>query len=186
MSKRVLLPLWSLALLLWAGVGYGMVALDVGAIPDTAHPLRVAFYLIAIAAPALLFLPLSRLIGLRTWGYEACCYWTGLILLLTFVSPESAGLPGYLLCILLFFGAVSSVLLPVGYAIGFKLLTLRVHRRDTGRARREAYLGALFVALSAAMNVGGFYNALNALLLGLILLIVESFALASKPGAGYD
>lgn len=186
MSKRVLLLAWAAALAAWAGIGYGLFAENVGSLSDPLHPLRLAYYGLALAAPALTFFPLARLMGLRTFGVEATVYWTGLILLFTFVSPNTAGMPAYLLFMLLFFGAVSSVFLPLGYALGFKLLTLRVHRRDTGRARREAYLIGLFVALSAAMNLGGFYNPLNSLLLLLILMLVESFALARKPDVGSE
>ncbi len=183
MSRRTLLLTFAAALAAWMGIAYLLLALDVGSMEGLLHPLRLVYYLLAIAAPAITFFPLARLLGMRTWGFEATLSWTGLVLLVTFLQPDVGGLPAYLLCMLLYFGAVASVLLPVGYALGFKLLTLRVHRRDTGRARREAYLGALFVTLSTAMNVGGFLNPLNALLLALILVLVESFALAHKPGA---
>lgn len=182
MSRRMIALLWATSLAAWADVAYMLFALNIGALAEPLHPLRLVYYTLVVAAPALTFFPVARLIGLRTFGWEATGCWAGLVLMLTFVSPDVAGLPGYLAFTALLFGVVASICLPVGYAIGFKLLTLRVHRRDTGRARREAYLAALFVVLSAAMNMGGFLNALNAMLLALILALIESFALARKPG----
>lgn len=183
MSKVRLLLVWSVALAAWAGVGYGLVAREVGAIPELLHPLRLGYYALVVVAPALTFFPLARLMRLTAFGFEATFFWAGLLLMLTFVSPNSTGMPAYMLFLILLFGAVAAVFVPLNYAVGARLLTLRVHRRDTGRARREAYLIGLFIALSAAMNMGGFYNALNALLLLLILALVESFALARKPSA---
>lgn len=186
MNKPALALVWSLALLAWAAVGYFLFSENVGALGNLFHPLRLAYYALSVVAPALTFFPLGRLMRLRTYGFEATLFWAALVSMLTFVSPESGGLPIYMLFLLLLFGAVSAVVMPLGYALGARLLTLRVHRRDTTRARREAYLAGLFVALSAAMNMGGFYNPLNALLLLLILALVESFALARKPGAEID
>lgn len=182
MSRRMLCLLWAAAAAAWADMGYLLASANVGMLEGFGHPLRILYYVLVLLAPALTFFPLGRLMSLRSFGFEATTSWSGLLLLITFVSPEAAGLPGYLAFLTLLFGAVAAVLLPLGYALGFKLLTLRAHRRDTGRARREAYLGALFVVLSLAMHMGGFYNLLNALLLIGILALVESFALARKPG----
>ncbi len=182
MSKKRLILTWVAATAAWADAGYLLLRADVGAIEYLLHPLRLLYYVLILLAPALTFFPIGRLMDLRTFGLEATVCWAGLLAVVAFVPPDAAGLAGYFGLLACLFGAVASILLPVGYALGFKLLTLRVHRRDTGRARREAYLGALFVVLSAAMNVGGFYNALNAVLLALILVLVESFALARKPG----
>ncbi|MDP9353608.1 MAG: hypothetical protein M3P51_18970 [Chloroflexota bacterium] len=179
----MLFLIWAAAAAAWADAAYLLVTTNVGAVPGIGNPLRVLYYVLAVVGPALTFFPLGRLMALRSFGFEATLSWAGLLVLVTFVSPETAGLFGYLAFLALLFGATASVLLPLGYALGFKLLTLRAHRRDTGRARREAYLGALFVVLSLAMNMGGFYNLLNALLLLGILALVESFALGRKPGA---
>ncbi len=173
---------WSAALSAWTAIAYYLLSIGVGAIPDPLHPLRLTYYGLSLVAPVLTFVPVARLVGSKTFAVEAVVYWFGLVTLFTFVSPRAYGLPVYILFMVMLFGACYTLFVPLGYALGFRLLTLRAHRRDTGRARREAYLAALFVALSAAMNTAGFFNPLNALLLLLILALVESFALARKPG----
>ena len=184
MRRRTLVLCWLGAVSAWTGLAYCLFSLNVGSIAEPVHHHRLLYYALAVLAPLLTFYPMSRIMDLRTFALEATICWTGLILVVTFLSPDATGMPGYLVFMLLFFGAVSSIFLPLGYWLGYRLLTLRAHRRDTGRARREAYLAGLFVALSLAMNMGGFYNWLNALLLLLILVLVESFALAHKPGTG--
>jgi hypothetical protein len=181
-SKKLWALMWMAAAAAWADVAYLLLRVDVGAVVYPLHPLRLLYYVLIVLAPALTFFPVARAMGVRTFGLEATACWAGLLAMLAFVPPDTAGLAGYLGLLACLFGAVASLFLPVGYALGFKLLRLRAHRRDTGRARREAYLAALFVVLSGAMNVGGFYNVLNAVLLALILALVESFALARKPG----
>lgn len=183
MSKRMLALTWAAAAAAWGDLAYLLVVVDVGALAHPLHSLRLLYYVLMVLAPALTFFPLARLMGLRAFGPEATLAWAGVAGMLAFVPPDAAGLPGYMLFLALAFLALASVFLPLGYALGFRLLTLRAHRRDTGRARREAYLAALFVVLAAVMNMEGFLNPLNALLLGGMLLLVESFALARKPGA---
>lgn len=182
MSKRILALTWAAAVAAWGNVGFLLYSADVGTIEYPLHSVRLLYYVLIVLAPALTFFPLGRLMDLRTFGWEATLCWAGLLAMLTFVPPSTAGLPGYLCLLALLFGSAAAVFLPLGYLLGARLLTLRAHRRDTGRARREAYLASLFVVLSAAMNVGGFYSALNAALLLLILGLVESFGLARKPG----
>ncbi|MEJ7655007.1 MAG: hypothetical protein WKH64_17550 [Chloroflexia bacterium] len=189
MSKRLLLGLWSPALAAWAGVVYLLIEIEVGAVADPIHPSRLLYYALCIAAPLLTFEPIGRIVGLRFYGAEATVFWAGLLTLFTFVSPNNLAVSAYLLFMLLLFGAASAVFLPIGYAAGFKLLTLKIHKHDVGRARREGYLAGLFIVLSAAMNLGGFYSLMNGLLLFVILVLAESFALSHKPGlepAGAD
>lgn len=186
MRKLTLIPMWLAASCAWTWLAYSLFVLDIGAVPDPLAPVRLLYYGLLLAAPALTFYPVARMIDARLLTPEATVCWAGLLFLLSFVSPDAAGLPGYLLFLVFYFGAVSSIFLPLGYAVGFRFLTLRAHRRDTGRARREAYLAGLFVVLSTAMNMAGFYNTLNALLLLLILALVESFALAHKPGVALE
>lgn len=183
MGGKMLALMWAAAAVAWADLLYLLLVVDVGAIRHPGHPLRLLTYVLLCLAPALTFFPLGRMMLLRTFGVEATLSWAGLLGILAFVPPGVAGLPGYMAALALLFGASAAIFLPLGYALGFRLLSLRAHRRDTVRARREAYLAALFVVLVAAMNVGGFLNLLNAVLLALILALVEAFALARKPGA---
>lgn len=186
MRKLKLAACGAVAAWAWTSVAYYLVSVDVGSLADPLHPTRLVYYILAVAAPALTFFPLGALMGARRYGPEATMAWAGLIFLGTFVSPGTAGMSVALVFIGLLFVAASAVFLPIGYWLGNTFLTLRAHRRDTGRARREAYLVGLFVALSAAMNMGGFFSWLNALLLTLMLVLVETFALAYKPGAQLD
>lgn len=173
---------WAAALSAWTGLAFFLVVADIGSVNDPLAPPRVVYYCLCVLAPLLTFLPIAIGTGLKSYALETTLYWAGFTYMLAFVSPEKAPMPVFLAFAFFLFGTLYSLFVPLGYVLGFRFLTLRVHRRDTGRARREAYLAALFVTLSGAMHMAGFYNAINALLLLLILVLVECFALAHKPG----
>lgn len=181
--KKSALLLWPISALAWASIAYYIFSINIGAESDIFAVTRLLYYGLLVIAPVTAAIPICRLTDSRIFWFESLIYWAGLLYMFTFVPPDRYGLPGYLLFMVMLFGACYTIFMPIGYAIGFRLFTLRAHKRDVNRARREAYLLALFLALSAAMNVAGLFNLINAVLLLLILILIELFALAHKSGS---
>lgn len=163
----------------WSFVYYLIVVRDVGTSDSFWAPWRLVAYTAFILAPAVTFMPIAQRLRLPLYDLEAIIGWSTLAFVITFVNPEAQPtLPMLLALLISLVIALATILSLISYATGQRLFARRSQRYDFVRARREGYLGAIFVAgllLLAFLNV---LAITNAALLGLIVLLVEIFLLS--------
>lgn len=189
MARRVFPVVASLtaAVLAWGAVYQLVVVENVGTLRDFWAPQRVLAYAIFILAPALTFMPIGRLLRIPLYDLEAIAAWSTLAFVVTFTDPgRQPPLPLLLLLLISTTMALATLFTLVSYAIGFRVLTRRSQRYDFVRARREGYLGAMFVVGCLLLSMLGVLTGINAALLGLIVLLLEVFLLSRNAAAGRD
>lgn len=163
----------------WYLVYYFIVVRDVGAISSFTDPSRILAYVAFIAAPAITFIPLARLLRIPLFDLEAITAWAMLAYVLTFIDPgEQPSRAEMLLFLISSMMALATLFTLASYLIGLRLFSRRSQRRDSVRARREGYLLAMFVVGSMLLSTVGALTPVNAALLGLITALFEIFWLS--------
>jgi hypothetical protein len=178
-SLRVVV-LAGLALNAWMVVLLSFGTLPAGGFEPTWRSMLavVAF----IAAPAMTFVPLGRVMHARLYGLEAIGGWAALLFVLAFVVPgESLSLPEFLAVTTPLTVALAAVLTPVA----FLCLRSRVTRRSRATcaliARRQGYFAALGTVSMLLLAGIGVLNLYNAALIVVILGVIE-FLLLDRAG----
>lgn len=173
-TSTILLGLAAFGLLGWLVFGA-----EVALLPNDA-PLRLLAYGLLIVAPLLTFLPISQLLNLRYFWLFAVLSWALFGYTYAFVQPPTrtdATPLWYGIILSLLFAVLTTVLTPLTYAVGYRFYSLRVQRKDIGRARRQAVLLSLCIIawlLLAALSV---LNPLNAILVLAAFAVLEFFFL---------
>jgi len=163
----------------WSVVYYLIVVRDVGTIASFWAPWRLLAYFVFILAPAVTFMPLAHKLRLPLYDLEAIVGWSTLAFVLTFVNPQAQPtLPMLLALLVSLVISLSTVLSLISYATGLRLFARRSQRYDFVRARREGYLGAIFVAGLLLLSFLKVLALTNAALLGLIVFLLEIFLLS--------
>lgn len=178
MSHRYATAAIALGLVATALLLYLINGIAAGAVIDAWAGRSIAIYVLLIVAPLLIYLPISQALGLRYFWLFAVISWALFGYLLAFVTPpQPAPLLWYAIFLPLFFAVLVTIFTPTLYVIGYRFYSLKAHRRDLGRARRQAILLALYIIalfLLAAVQV---LNPLNAILLAAATAVLEFFFL---------
>lgn len=149
-----------------------------GAEIDAGVGRSVAIYVLLIVAPLLIYLPISQALGLRYFWLFAVISWALFGYLLAFVTPpKPAPALWYAIFLPLFFAVLVTIFTPTLYLIGYRFYSLKAHRRDLGRARRQAILLALYIVVLFLLAAVQVLNPLNALLLAAATAVLEFFFL---------
>ncbi len=193
---------WPLAVtagICWATWAYFLLIFDVSAIADLWAPWRIAYYLLLLLAPALTFVPIGLRLGWPLFGPYAVLGWAGLGYIIAFVplppilyeqvqvgptDPETLVQVWYFFPLL--FIALTTILAPLSYAIGLRIFTSRMHRRDLLRAWREAGLLSLYLVGLAIARSMGLLTWPIALLSFFLVALAEALFLARKGGRGTE
>jgi hypothetical protein len=157
-----------------------IVSGSVGGLADTWAAQRIVTYALLLLAPLLIYLPISQALGLRYFWMFAVISWALFGYLLAFVTPplaEQANAVWYAIFLTLFFAVLTTIFTPLTYLIGYRFYSLKVHRRDIGRARRQAILISLYIVALFLLTAVGVLNPLNAILLGAATAVLEFFFL---------
>ncbi len=160
-------------------LAYLVLSVGVGFLPEQAT-LRLVTYALLLVAPLLIFLPISQALNLRYFWLFAVLSWSLFGYTYIFVQPPSraqAGPTWYLIILSLLFAVLTTILTPITYLIGYRFYSLRMQRKDMGRARRQAILLSLCIVawlLLAALQV---FNPLNAILVLAAFAVLEFFFL---------
>lgn len=149
-----------------------------GAANDAGDSRRLVTYLLLVLTPLLIYLPISQVLGLRYFWMFAVISWALFGYLLAFVTPPTpAPALWYAIFLTLFFAVLVTIFTPVLYVIGYRFYSLKAHRRDLGRARRQAILIALYIVVLFILASVQVLNPLNALLLAAATAVLEFFFL---------
>jgi hypothetical protein len=178
----------SLRIVLLAGLALNawmVVLLSFRTLPTNGFELswRTALALFAfLAAPALTFIPLGRVMHARLYGVEAVGGWAVLLTVLTFVPPgKTLSLAEFLAITTPLTVALAAVLTPVA----FVFLRSRVTRRSRATcalvARRQGYFAALGLVSMLLLASIGVLSVYNAALITVIFSVVE-FLLLDRAG----
>lgn len=159
---------------------YNMIVVrDVGSNPNFFAGERLLAYAIFILAPALTFLPIGRSLRIPLYDLEAVAAWSTLFFTITFISPgQSPSLMALLLFSVTLTMSLATIFTLVSYAVGFRLLTRRSQRYDFARARREGYLGAIFVVGCVLLAALSLLTVVNVAVLALIVITLEVLLLS--------
>jgi hypothetical protein len=175
---------WSFVLAMAAGLCWtGVLALlflaGLHREADLLAPQRLLFYVLVLAATSLTFVPLQLELQVPRLAFDGVASVSLLLYTIAFVPPPTRwllalpDLPVYILMLGLLFWSTASIVLPFTYALGQRLFQQRARRRDTHRARRQAYeIGAL-VACTAGLAALNVLTWVSLLLLLLILTMAE-------------
>jgi hypothetical protein len=181
--------LWTLGVtsgICWASWIYFLFVFNVGEVVNPWDPWRLVFYGLLLLAPAITFVPIGLRIQWPYLGPFAVISWAAFGYLLTFVNPPAAILTGKQspLDAWYFFAALLAVLLtllaPIAYTVGLRLLRSRTHQHDVARAWREAGLLSVYLVGIAIGRSIGLLTWPIALLSLLFLCLVEALFLARK------
>jgi hypothetical protein len=167
------------AIAAWYLVYNMIVVRDVGSNPNFWAGERLLAYTVFILAPALTFVPIGRALRIPLYDLEAIAAWSTLCFTVTFISPGSIPpLPVLLLFAVTLTMAVATIFTLISYAVGLRLLTRWRQRYDFVRARREGYLGAIFVVGCVLLVALSLLTAVNVAVLALIVLTLEVLLLS--------
>lgn len=170
------------AVLTWVLVYYLIVSDNVGAQHAFWSPARILAYIIFFLAPAVTFIPISRLFHIPVYDLEAIAGWSTLLYVVTFVDPGSQPTTTVLLLFLVPLTiSLATIFTLFSYAIGYRFLRRRSQRYDFVRARREGYLIAMFGVGCLLLKLLTVLTPINILLLGLIIVLLEVFLLSRQP-----
>ena len=180
MSRRYAIASVTLGLIAVALLVYLVGGVGVGAVSDAWAASRVVTYALLLLAPLLIYLPISQALGMRYFWLFAVISWALFGYLFAFVTPPKASDANalwYALFLTLFFAVLVTVFTPIAYLIGYRFYSLKAHRRDLGRARRQAILVALYIIVLFLLAAIQVLNPLNALLLAAATAVLEFFFL---------
>ncbi len=182
MSRQYMIASLALGLLATALLVYLIVGLNVGSLLDTWAAQRIVTYALLLLAPLLIYLPISQALGLRYFWLFAVISWALFGYLLAFVTAPGnqagqANVIQYAIFLILFFAVLTTIFTPLAYLIGYRFYSLKAHRRDIGRDRRQAMLLSLFIVALFILQAVGVLNPLNAILLGAATAVLEFFFL---------
>lgn len=167
------------AIAAWYLVYDMIVVRDVGSNPAFFAGERLLAYAIFILAPALTFLPIGRGLRIPLYDLEAVTAWSTLFFTIAFISPgQSPSLLALLLFAVALTMSLATIFTLISYAVGFRLLTRRSQRYDFARARREGYLGAIFVVGCVLLGALSILTAVNVAVLALIVITLEVLLLS--------
>src|SRR5262245_57362198 len=145
---------------------------------------RLIYYVLALAAGLLTFVPVQRQLRLPGLALEGVAGTFLLLYTLAFVPPPTGWLlalpdtPVYAIFAAALFWSVSAVALPLVYAGGRWMFRQRARQYDLRRARRQAHeVGALAAGLVALAGLRMF-TPFGVALLGLILVVAEMLFLS--------
>ncbi|PZR94815.1 MAG: hypothetical protein DLM69_12135, partial [Candidatus Chloroheliales bacterium] len=147
MTRPYMIASLTLGLLAAALLGYLIIGLDVGRLTtDTWAAQRIITYALLLLAPLLIYLPISQALGLRYFWMFAVISWALFGYILAFVTaPDQANPIQYAIFLTLFFAVLTTIFTPLTYLLGYRFYSLKAHRRDIGRARRQAILISLYI-----------------------------------------
>lgn len=156
------------ALLLWLALGRLILVEDVGRLPVLA-PERIIATLLLLIAPAATFLPLARWMRAPLYDLEAVLGWALFGGVLAFVRPDNPPtLLQFLLLLVTLTVALATLLTPLAYLVGLRVLLDDPRRADVVRARRQGYLAAVvLVSLGVLWGAGTLTVPVALLVLGL-------------------
>lgn len=180
LSRALTRMCWMIALVIaWSIVYYLVFIRNVGTVEAFWAPWRVIAYLAFIAAPATTFMPIAHRLRLPLYDLEAIIGWSTLAFVLTFVDPRTQPtLPMLLALLVSLVISLATILSLLSYATGLRLFARRSQRYDFVRARREGYLGAIFIVGLLLLSFLNVLAPTNAALLALIVLLIEIFLLS--------
>lgn len=159
---------------LWIALGYMMTVKDAGQEPAFSR-YSLLTYLLLIAAPAVTFIPIARLLHAPYYDVEAVAGWSLFGYVLIFTSPDEVISRGQLLVLLLPFTVALATLAALpAYAFG-----IRMHRANRKRdvflqARRQGYLSAIVIVALLLLNAFGVLSPFNGTLLVVIACLLEA------------
>jgi hypothetical protein len=159
---------------------YLIVSGSVSGLLDTWAAQRIVTYALLLLAPLLIYQPISQALGLRYFWLFAVISWALFGYLLAFVTPplaEQANVVWYAIFLMLCFAVLTTIFTPIAYLIGYRFYSLKAHRRDIGRARRQAILLSLYIVALLLLAAVSVLNPLNAILLGAATAVLEFFFL---------
>ncbi len=182
MSRSYMIASLGLGLVASALLVYLIVSGSVGGLLDTWAAQRIITYALLLIAPLLIYLPISQALGLRYFWLFAVISWALLGYLLAFViapgnQPGQANPIQYAVFLTLFFAVLTTIFTPLTYLIGYRFYSLKAHRRDIGRARRQAILLSLYIIALLLLAAVSVLNPLNAILLAAATAVLEFFFL---------
>jgi hypothetical protein len=175
---------WSFVLamaasLCWTGALALLFLADLHREADPLAPQRLLFYALVLAATLLTFVPLQLALRVPRLAFDGVVSLSLLLYTIAFAPPPTGwllalpDLPVYVLFLGLLFWSTATVVLPFTYAVGQRLFQQRARRRDTHRARRQAYEVGALVACTAGLAALNVLSWVSLLLLLLIVTLAE-------------
>lgn len=163
----------------WTAVYYLIVVRGVGANENFWAHERVMAYVAFIVAPAVTFMPIAHRLRIPLYDLEAIIAWSTLAFVFTFVDPgKTPSMPVLLVFLVSLVMSLATILTLLSYAVGLRLFARRSQKYDFVRARREGYLSAIFCVGLVLLSVLHVLSAVNAALMGMIVLLLEIFLLS--------
>jgi len=140
---------------------------------------RILFYLLAVLAPLLTFVPIARWARVPFYDIEAVIGWASLVLVVGVVSPsEPPTLFQFLLFLLPLTVALATAGTLVSYLVGLRVYRHDPRRYDFVRARRQGYIMAMVLVAGMLLFSGGTLSPTSAVLLMLVAVLAEMFSLS--------
>lgn len=166
-------------------LGYLIFVHNAGSLPLSDWRVVVTFGLL-IAAPALTFIPLARVLDAALYEVEGLVGWATFGFVITFITPgASLTRTEFLVFLLPLTVVIATLATLVSYAFGYRIYRNDQRRRDFLRARRQGYLAALVVVALFLLHGIGVLSPVNGGLLVLIAILCETLMLSrSRSGRG--
>lgn len=147
--------------------------------------MRLAGITAMLAAPALTFWLLGRLLPVPGYAVEGALGWSALLLLLTFTTPSSPlRLVEFLALLVPLTVALAVLAQVVAWVLGMRMYRGNRLRDDPVRIRRQGYVVALVVIVALMLRASGTLAPATFALLLLIAVLVEALAHRRQPPGG--
>lgn len=159
--------------LAWLTLGWLLFVRNVGDLPAT-DPLVILAGGLLVAAPALTFVPLARVLHAPLYDVEGIVGWSTFGFVITFLSPgETLSRGEFLIFLLPLTVAIASVATLVAHAFDRRIHRGAPHRQSFLRARRQGYLAALVVVALFLLNGIQVLSPVSGLLLLVVAILCE-------------
>jgi hypothetical protein len=143
--------------------------------------------LLLFVAPAVTFIPIARWTHSPLYDFEAVAAWSTFGFTLTFLRPSDPPTMGqFLLFVVPLTVSLATVGTLLAYLIGLRVYRFGSRRGGAVRARRQGYLGALYVVALMVLHSIGTLTPTSGVLLLVILVLGEMFCLTrgqTRPAA---
>jgi hypothetical protein len=143
--------------------------------------------LLLFVAPAATFIPIARWIHIPLYEFEAVAAWSTFGFTLTFLRPSDPLTMGqFLLFVVPLTVSLATLGTLLAYLIGLRVYPFGSRRKSAVRARRQGYLGAIYVVALMVLHSIGTLTPTSGVLLLVILVLGEMFCLTrgyARPAA---
>lgn len=177
------------AIVAWL-LALAVLLIDPARLAQAGLPPRLLIPLVWGGAAAITLVPIQVRMALPGLAWQGMLGFGLLGYLLAFTPAPSGWLldlpdtPVYLLFFFAVFYAITALALPLTYLLGQRFYTLRLHRLDVGRARRQAYEIALLIVAVLVMAGLRVLSPITFGLLAIVMALTEALLLSQVQPEG--